>query len=254
MMRNNAKASFMKLCGYVAFLIFITVFKAGSSDTFWKADVAKADITPSESLWMAGYEGGAMIPYRQPAFRWGDNIEDLLGASADSWSRFAPYAINRVSLRFLADKTFGKANQLAFGAIGLPDNTPVLQNFENDTARCASHGFYSIADFPIGSFAERFDDLNHGISIQNTSYVVGDSGSDLTPAALRQVRKCCGRKLAPDIGEGIAVEEKERGFAVTGAKEFYRLLERDDLLLFFAPFSRCRFLSLSIKAVLRASS
>jgi hypothetical protein len=119
---------------------------------------------------------------------------------------------------------------------------------------CASHGFNSIASFPIGNFAERFDDLDHGISIQNTSNVVRDSGGHLTPAALRQVRKCCGRELAPDISEGIAVEKKERGFAMTGAKELYRLLERDDLLLFFAPFSRCRFLSLSIKAVLRASS
>src|SRR5690349_3983395 len=54
MMRKNAKASFMKLC-YLVVLIFIATFKAESSDTFWKAGIAKADITPSEGLWMAGY-------------------------------------------------------------------------------------------------------------------------------------------------------------------------------------------------------
>jgi predicted xylose isomerase-like sugar epimerase len=31
-----------------------------------------------------GYEGGgAMIPYGQPALRWGDDVEDLISASVD---------------------------------------------------------------------------------------------------------------------------------------------------------------------------
>jgi hypothetical protein len=55
MMRNSGKASFMKLCGYVSVLIFIATFNAHSSERFWKAGVAKTDITPSEPLWMAGY-------------------------------------------------------------------------------------------------------------------------------------------------------------------------------------------------------
>jgi neutral ceramidase len=41
--------------GWLAFLIFIGSFNAQSSDKFWKAGAAKADITPSEGLWMAGY-------------------------------------------------------------------------------------------------------------------------------------------------------------------------------------------------------
>ena len=50
-----AKASSTKLRGWVAFLVFVCGLNAHSSDRSWKAGVAKADITPSEGLWMAGY-------------------------------------------------------------------------------------------------------------------------------------------------------------------------------------------------------
>jgi len=41
---------------------------------------------------------------------------------------------------------------------------------------------------------------------------------------------------------------------MTLPQKFYGFVEGEDLLLFFCPLSRARFLSLSIKAVLRASS
>jgi hypothetical protein len=62
------------------------------------------------------------------------------------------------------------------------------------------------------------------------------------------------RKLAPHIGEGVAVEEKEGSPAMTMPQEFYRFVEGEDLGLLFFPLEAARFLSLSIKAVLRASS
>jgi hypothetical protein len=60
--------------------------------------------------------------------------------------------------------------------------------------------------------------------------------------------------LAADIGEGIAIEEKKRSAAMTLPQEIYGFGKGEDLLLFFGPFSCARFLSLSIKAVLRATS
>jgi len=60
--------------------------------------------------------------------------------------------------------------------------------------------------------------------------------------------------LPAHIGEGVAVEEKKQRAAVTPPQEFYGFVEGEGLLLLRFPLSSARFLSLSIKAVLRASS
>jgi hypothetical protein len=57
--------------------------------------------------------------------------------------------------------------------------------------------------------------------------------------------------LAAHIGEGISVEEKEWGAAMALRRK--SMFPREDLLL-CRPLACARFLSLSIKAVLRASS
>src|SRR5687767_15898391 len=80
------------------------------------------------------------------------------------------------------------------------------------------------------------------------------SGRDLPPASCREFCKKSRRDLTPYIGESIAVKEKERSAAMTLPQEVYRFFERGDFLLFCRPLSCARFLSLSIKAVLRASS
>ena len=83
---------------------------------------------------------------------------------------------------------------------------------------------------------------------------MGHGGDGFTPASGRQVGEDCRHNLPGDIRKSVAVEEKKRGAAVALTKELYRLAEGEDLLLPGLPFCRCRLLSLSIKAVLRASS
>jgi hypothetical protein len=83
---------------------------------------------------------------------------------------------------------------------------------------------------------------------------MGDGGHDLTPASGGQVgenRRC---DLPPNVGKRVAIEEKKRGATMTVAQEFYGFREGEGLLLLFRPLARARALSLSIKAVLRASS
>ena len=83
---------------------------------------------------------------------------------------------------------------------------------------------------------------------------MGDRRHDFAAADCGQVGEKRRDNLTAYIGEGVAVEEKERGAAVAMPQEFYGFGDGEDLLLFFRPLSCARFLSLSIKAVLRASS
>jgi hypothetical protein len=83
---------------------------------------------------------------------------------------------------------------------------------------------------------------------------MGYGGHDFTAATGGQISKKCGHDLPCDIREGVAIEEEERGAAMTVPEEFYEFGEGEDLLLFFFPLASARCLSLAIKAVLRASS
>ena len=69
-----------------------------------------------------------------------------------------------------------------------------------------------------------------------------------------QVSKDCGGDLPPNVGKGVAVEEKEGGAAMTGTKKRYCFVEGEDGCSLLFPLDCCRCLSLAIKAVLRASS
>jgi hypothetical protein len=60
--------------------------------------------------------------------------------------------------------------------------------------------------------------------------------------------------LTADIREGVAVEEKKGSATMTLPQKIQSIVEREGQWLFFFPLSAARFLSLSIKAVLRASS
>jgi hypothetical protein len=79
-------------------------------------------------------------------------------------------------------------------------------------------------------------------------------GHYLASASGRQVSEESRHDLAADVGKSVSVEEKKRGGTMKLAKNFYGFEQGEDLVLFCCPLSCARFLSLSIKAVLRASS
>jgi hypothetical protein len=83
---------------------------------------------------------------------------------------------------------------------------------------------------------------------------MGESRHNFPSATGGQVREKRRGKLAPHVGEGVAVEEKERSAAMALPQELYRFVQRKDLLLLSGPLACARDLSLVIKAVLRASS
>ena len=69
-----------------------------------------------------------------------------------------------------------------------------------------------------------------------------------------QVGEDRGGDLSPNVGKGVAVEEKKGSAAMAVPKECYGFFEGEGGVLLVSPLSCCRSLSLSIKAVLRASS
>jgi len=83
---------------------------------------------------------------------------------------------------------------------------------------------------------------------------VSHGGHYFAPPGGWQFGKKGSRYLASYIGECISVEEEERGASMTVPEEFYGLVEGEDPVLLLFPFSAARFLSLAIRAVLRASS
>ena len=83
---------------------------------------------------------------------------------------------------------------------------------------------------------------------------MGHGRDDLAAAARGQIGEQGSGDLAGHVREGVAVEEEKRGAAMAVPQEFYEFAEGEDLLLLFRPLFCARFLSLSIKAVLRASS
>ena len=83
---------------------------------------------------------------------------------------------------------------------------------------------------------------------------MGHCGHHFAPAGGGEFGKNGGHELPGDISEGVAVEKEKRGAAMALPQEFYCFVEGEDLVLFFFPLSAARFLSLSIKASLRASS
>jgi hypothetical protein len=83
---------------------------------------------------------------------------------------------------------------------------------------------------------------------------MGDGRHDFPAATSGKLSEKSGDNLARDVGKRVAVEEKKRSAAMTLPQEFYGFGEGEDLLSFLFPLAAARFLSLSIKAVLRASS
>jgi hypothetical protein len=81
-----------------------------------------------------------------------------------------------------------------------------------------------------------------------------DRGHHFAATGRGELSEECGCDLTCHVGKGIPVEKEEWSAAMALPQEFYSLCEGEDFLLLFFPLATARFLSLSIKAVLRASS
>jgi hypothetical protein len=168
--------------------------------------------------------------------------------------RFAQMDKRRWRGRYAATRLFRQARQFARGAVGPPDYPAVTENVHDDAMEQAAQGFHAVTRFEVGGLREALYDLDHRFTIQHAGDVMGHGGDHFAAASGGEVGKQYRDDLTGDISEGVAVEEQERSAAMALPQEFYEFAEGEELLLLFFPLSAARFLSLSIKAVLRASS
>jgi hypothetical protein len=109
--------------------------------------------------------------------------------------------------------------------VGTPPHATIRENAHNFAVRRTAKRFDAVSSFEVGGLTKTLDDFNHRLTIQHPSDVMSDGGHNLTAAASGQFRKDCSHKLAANIRESIAVEEKERRAPMALAKKIYGLGE-----------------------------
>ena len=153
-----------------------------------------------------------------------------------------------------AGQTLGQGGQFGPAAVGLPDHPAVFEQADNPAVRRTAKGLDPITRLKGSRLAKALDDFHHVFPWKNAGDVVGNGRYDFAAATCGQIGKNRRCDLPANISKGVAVEKEKGGAAMALPQEFYGFGEGEDLLLLFRPFACGRFLSLSIKAVLRASS
>ena len=120
--------------------------------------------------------------------------------------------------------------------------------------RCSTQCFHAITRLELCGLTKAFHNVHHRFPVEHAGDVVGNGRCGLPAPARWQVCEERCDDLTGDISEGIAVEKEERGAPVAMPEKLYEFGEGEDLILLLRPLCSARFLSLSIKAVLRASS
>jgi len=93
----------------------------------------------------------------------------------------------------------------------------------------AAQGLDPVAGLNSSSLRELVHNLRHGVVIENAGDAMGHRRHYFTSAGGGEFGEECSHELASNIGEGVTVEEKEGGAAMTMPQEFYRLFEGEDL-------------------------
>jgi hypothetical protein len=139
-----------------------------------------------------------------------------------------------------ARQAFGQSSKFRSTAVRLPDNPAILEQAEDRAARRAAQGHDAVTRLKRRSFAEAFDDPNHALPVKHASNIVGDSGHHLASATGGKIGENEVNNRPSDIGERVAVEEKEGSPAVALPKELYGFAEGEGFALFLEPlcFSR----------------
>jgi hypothetical protein len=114
----------------------------------------------------------------------------------------------------LATEAFWQRSQRAKRGIGLPDNTTIFGDSDDDSLQRAAQGFHTVSGFQFGGFGQGLDNARHRIPRQHARNVMGDSGHDFTAAHGGQIGEDKINDCPANVGESVAIEEKKRSAAV----------------------------------------
>ena len=107
-----------------------------------------------------------------------------------------------------------------------PDHPAIGPHAQDDAARGTAQRFHPITGHEVRGDAQFLDNARHGVPVQYAGDIVGDRGGGFAAASMRQFGKEVIGERAGDVGEGVAVEEKEGRPAVAGAEIIERFAER----------------------------
>jgi hypothetical protein len=107
---------------------------------------------------------------------------------------------------------------------------------------------------PVGALSQRLKHARQGFVLDFPGDVLGDRRCGDGPPPRRGVGEKRRGELGANISKGLSVESHKGRPVMAPAQECQRFLERAGPPALGFPFSRCRRLSLLIKAVLRAAS
>jgi hypothetical protein len=108
-------------------------------------------------------------------------------------------------------QAFRKPCEFKRRSIRLPDDTPITQKSNNCARSAPAQRLHSIPRAERSGLTKRLDDGNHGVAIQNTGDIVGDSGGEFASAGRLKIGKNDITSSTAYVGECVSVEEKKRG-------------------------------------------
>jgi hypothetical protein len=104
-------------------------------------------------------------------------------------------------------QAFRKPGEFKRRSIRLPDDTPITQNSNNCARSAPAQRLHSIPCAERSGLTKRLDDGNHGVAIQNTGDIVGDSGGEFASAGRLKIGKNDIASSTAYVGECVSVEE-----------------------------------------------
>lgn len=118
-----------------------------------------------------------------------------------------------------APQAFGEGEDFGGAAVRFPRDAAIGQDARDHAAAGAAEGLDAVAGLEIGGLGKRIDDFDHRVAVEDAGDEVGDGGHDLAPPGGGQFGEESGGDLAADVGEGVAVKEKEGAAAMALPQE-----------------------------------
>ncbi len=106
-------------------------------------------------------------------------------------------------------QTLRQPCELESGGIRFLNHSSVFKDTNNRPGGAPAQRLHTIPRGELSGLAKRLDNGNHGVAIQNTGDVVGDSGGEFASAGRLKIGKNDIASSTTYVGEGISVEEEK---------------------------------------------
>ena len=120
-----------------------------------------------------------------------------------------PPPVEGIRHRLLPLQTLRQPCELESGGIRFPNHSSIIRNTNNRPGGAPAQRLHTIPRGELSGLAKRLDNGNHGVAIQNTGDVVGDSGGEFPLSNRCKVAKQSQRQFPPDERKFIPIQKEE---------------------------------------------